>query len=173
VTPLSTTTQTFEALPLDVASRFVTGIFWVLVVGVWAGSGILLTGGESGVGLLMSAVAVFLAVLALALRQLQPMGYRLGADGLTVVRRRGTSRVTGTLHGARSRPFESSDLRLLGSGGVYGYLGRFRLTGGDGRARSYVTDGRHAVLVSLGDQQVLVSPREEAAFISAAGGTDA
>jgi hypothetical protein len=39
--------------------------------------------------------------------------------------------------------------------------------------RSYVTDGRHAVLVAVDDRQVLVSPRDEAAFIDAAGGSDA
>ena len=172
MTPLTTTPQTFEALPLDLASRFVTGVFWVLVAGVWVGSGILLTGGESGIGLVMAVVAVGLAVLAITFRLLQPMGYRLAADGLTVLRRRGAVRVDGSPRGARARPFESRDLRLLGSGGLYGYLGRFRLAD-DGRARSYVTDGRRAVLLALGDAQVLVSPRDEAAFIDAAGGTDA
>jgi hypothetical protein len=173
VTPLTTTTPTtFEALPLDAAARFVTGIFWVLVAGVWVGSGVLLSGGASGIGVVMSVVAVVLAVLAVSFRLLQPVAYALGPEELTVVRRRGAFRVAGAARRAEPRPFESRDLRLLGSGGLYGYLGRFRLSG-IGSVRSYVTDGRHAVLVDVGEQRVLVSPRDEAAFISAAGGTDA
>jgi hypothetical protein len=172
VTPLSTTPQTFEALPLDAAARFVTGVFWVLVAGVWVGSGILLSGGASGIGVVMAVVAVALAALAIGFRLLQPMAYSLAADGLTVVRRRGAFRVPGAPRRAESRPFESRDLRLLGSGGLYGYLGRFRLSD-IGSTGSYVTDGRHAVLLELGDGRVLVSPRDEAAFISAAGGSDA
>jgi len=172
VTALTTTSQTFDALPLDAASRFVTGVFWVLVAGVWVGSGILLSGGAGAIGVVMSVVAVVLAVLAVTFRVLQPMGYALAPDGLTVVRRRGAFRVAGAPRGAEPRPFESHDLRVLGSGGLYGYLGRFRLRD-VGSARSYVTDGHHAVLLAVGDTRVLVSPRDEAAFISAAGGSDA
>jgi hypothetical protein len=173
VTPLSpTTTRTFEASPLDGPARFITGIFWVLVAGVWIGSGSLLSSGKTGIALVMAAVAVGLAAIAIACRLRQPMGYAVEEDGLTVVRRRGSRRIAGALRAAKPRPFHPRDLRLLGSGGLYGYLGRFRLAD-EGSVSSFVTDGRRGVLVDVGDRRVLVSPRDEAAFVRAAGGADA
>jgi hypothetical protein len=145
----------------------------VLVGGVWIGTGVLIAGGQGGIAVVMGLVSIALAALALILRFRQPVAYAVGEDGLVVVRRRGALRLPGALRSARARPFEGRDLRLLGSGGIYGYLGRFRLTGIGGGVRSYVTDGRHAVLVAVDDQKVLVSPRDEAGFITAAGGTDA
>ena len=47
-------------------------------------------------------------------------------------------------------------LRLVGSGGLYGYLGWFRVDGE--RARAFVTDRRRAVVITVGGSQVAISP---------------
>lgn len=172
MTELQTTPVTFAARPLDAPARFVTGFFWVFVAGVWVGTGSLFSDGADGPGLLMAAIAVAFAVLALACRRQQPTGYAVEPDGLVVLRRGGPRRFAGTLRDAAPRAFDRGDLRLLGTGGLYGYVGRFRLKP-EGWVRGQLTSGRHGVLVSVGDQRLLVSPDDPAAFVAAAGGADA
>jgi hypothetical protein len=159
-------------LRLDPAARFVTGVFWVLVVGVWVGSGSLLNGGQTGLALVMGAVAIAFAALAIWCRLLQPMAYEVQPDRLSIVRRRGAVHLPGRPRDAEVRPFGPSDLRILGTGGLYGYTGRFRLAG-IGWVWSYVTDGRAGVLLRVGDRPVLVAPADRDGFIEAVGGVDA
>ncbi len=155
------------------SARFVTGFFWVLVAGVWLGTGSLFSDGAEGPGLLMGAVAVAFAAVAIACRMHQPTGYEVEPDGLVVVRRRGRRRFDGAPSAARPRPFERGDLRLLGTGGLYGYVGRFRLQD-VGWTSAQLTSGHDGVLVTVGERDVLVSPGDQAAFIAAAaGGADA
>lgn len=169
---LQTAPVTFAAHPGDAPARFVTAFFWVFVAGVWLGTGSLFSDGADGAGLLMGGIAVALAVLALACRRQQPTGYTVDEGGLVVLRRGGPRRFAGPLHGAAPRAFDRGDLRLLGTGGLYGYVGRFRLKP-EGWVRAQLTSGRHGVLVSVGDQRVLVSPDDPHAFAAAAGGSDA
>jgi hypothetical protein len=144
----------------------------VLVAGVWIGTGALIVGGEPGLGLLMGAVAVAFAALAVFCRLLQPVAYEVHPDRLSIVRRKSALHYPGRPHGARPRPFEGRDLRILGTGGLYGYTGRFRLAG-IGQTPTYVTDGRAGVLVHVGERPILVSPADQAGFVTAAGGDDA
>ena len=144
----------------------------MFVAGVWLGTGSLFSDGADGPGLLMGAVAVALAVLALACRRQEPTGYAVEPDGLVVLRRGGPRRFAGALRDATPRAFDRGDLRLLGTGGLYGYVGRFRLKP-EGWVRAQLTSGPHGVLVSVGEQRVLVSPDDRGAFIAAAGGSDA
>jgi hypothetical protein len=63
------------------------------------------------------------------------------------------TRIVGAVTSAESAVL---GLRLLGSGGLYGYLGWFRV--GRGRARAFVTDRRRTVVVVVGETHVAISP---------------
>jgi hypothetical protein len=120
----------------------------------------------------MGAVAVALAALAVYCRLLQPLAYEVHPDRLSIIRRRSALHYPGRPHDAVSRPFEGRDLRILGTGGLYGYTGRFRLAG-IGTTPCYVTDGRAGVLVKVAERPILVSPADEQGFVESTGGADA
>jgi hypothetical protein len=144
----------------------------VLVAGVWIGTGALILGDEPGLGLLMGAVAVAFAALALFCRLLQPIAYEVHPDRLSILRRKSALHYPGRPQDAHPRPFEGRDLRILGTGGLYGYTGRFRLAG-IGPTPTYVTDGRAGMLVRVGERPILVSPADQEGFAAATGGVDA
>jgi Bacterial PH domain len=118
-------------------------------------------GVEAGV---FAATAAAIAVLVVVCRRLQPVAYRIEPDGLVIERRGAGPRV---FRGVVGEPRAGRlTVRLVGSGGLGGYLGVFALAGG-GRARAYVTDRRRAVVVHVGDRDVAISPAD------ALGGGDA
>jgi hypothetical protein len=110
---------------------------------------------EAGV---LAAAAALNAVLVVVFRRLQPVAYRIEPDALVIERREAAPR---TFRGPVGEPRVGRlTARLLGSGGLGGYLGVFGLAGG-GRARAYVTDRRRAVVVRVGDRDVAISPADE------------
>ena len=127
----------------------------------WTGSGVGASSGNALQALVMLVVAIGLGGLALWLRYTQPTGYRLEADGLVIERRVGSTRISGRVE----RHVGKATLGLrLGSGGLYGYRGRFRITGG-GWARSFATDVRRTVLIKVGGQPIVLSPIDPAGLV--------
>jgi hypothetical protein len=55
-------------------------------------------------------------------------------------------------------------LRVAGSGGLYGYLGRFRAEGRS--VRAFVTDRDRVVLLGVGETHVAVSPDDPERFVT-------
>lgn len=139
-----------------------TGLFWTAVAVLWIGAGMVISGG-SLLGLVAILGGAFaLAVLGYAMRATQPVAYRIEADALVIERRRGSeTRIAGAV-----APFDGN-ARLgmrLGSGGLYGYRGRFRL-GGGGWSRAFVTDVRRSTLIRVGGYPVVLSPVDPAALV--------
>ena len=109
----------------------------------------------------MLAGGLVLACVGLWLRATQPVAYRIEGDSLVVERRRGATRVDGRV----ARHVDDAVLGLrLGSGGVYGYRGRFRVNG-RGWARAFVTDVRRTALIDVGGRPTVVSPVDPAALV--------
>jgi hypothetical protein len=139
----------------------VTAIFWGVVGLAWLGCGVGLSNGSALQALGMLAGGLVLIAVGLWLRATQPIAYRVEPDALVVERRRGATRVPGAV--AR----HAAPVRLgvrLGSGGLYGYRGRFRVDGG-GWARAFVTDVRRAALIDVGGRPTVVSPVDPDALI--------
>lgn len=109
----------------------------------------------------MLAGAFALAALGYAMRVTQPVAYRLEPDALVIERRRGETRIAGLV-----TPFDGKATlgMRLGSGGLYGYRGRFRLSSG-GWARAFVTDVRRSTLIRVGDGAVVLSPVDPEALV--------
>ena len=136
-------------------------IFWAIVGLAWLGCGVGLSNGSALQAIGMLAGGALLAGLGLWLRATQPVAYRIERDGLVIERRRGSTRVEGRV----ARHVEDAVLGLrLGSGGLYGYRGRFRVNG-KGWARAFVTDARRAALIDVGGRPTVVSPVDPAALV--------
>lgn len=130
---------------------------------VWIGFGITLSGGSALGAAVMIVVAVLLAALAFQLRRTQPVAYRIEPDALVIARRNGGET---RLAGAVEPHVEKVTLGMrLGSGGLYGYRGRFRVSSG-GWARALVTDVRRTVLIRVDGERVVLSPLDPAAFVA-------
>ena len=143
------------------SETFVTVVFWGVVALAWIGSGVGASSGNGLQAVVMLVVAVVLGGLALWLRYTQPMRYRVEHDGLVIERRVGTKRMPGRIE--RYAGKATLGLRL-GSGGVYGYRGRFRISSG-GWARAFVTDVKRTSLITVGGRSVVVSPVDPAALV--------
>lgn len=137
--------------------------------GVWAsGAGLLAAGvgvgltGEPATGTVLAASGAGVVVLCAVYRRLQPVAYDLDGSGLEIERRGRKARRYAGL--AAALPEARLGLRIFGSGGLYGYLGRFRLAGG-GRVDAFVTDRAAVVVVRVGDAVVAVSPADRGAFL--------
>jgi len=101
-------------------------------------------------------------VLCAAYRQLQPVAYDLDGSGLEIERRgRASRRFAGLV---ALLPDARLGVRIAGSGGLYGYLGRFRLVGG-GRVDAFVTSRAATLIVRVGDAAVAVSPADRDVFL--------
>lgn len=132
-----------------------SGVLWVL------GGGALLSG-DSGVGAVLVASALGMAALCVYYRRRQPLAYRVEDDALVVVERGGERRIEGAVGERRDGGL---GLRVLGSGGLYGYLGRFRLRDHQGSTRAFVSDLRRVAVIEVGDVAVAVSPADREAFL--------
>jgi hypothetical protein len=127
----------------------------------WTGSGVGASSGNALQALVMLVVALGLGGLALWLRYTQPTGYRLEADGIVIERRVGSKRISGRVE----RHVGKATLGLrLGSGGLYGYRGRFRIAG-TGWARAFVTDVKRTSLITVGGRSIVLSPLDPAALV--------
>ena len=146
--------------------RIVTACVWLLAP-AFAGAGVVTTlVGASPAGGALIAAGAGNAALCVVFRRLQRVAYQLDGSGLAIERRgRSARRYVGAVSamlGARL------GLRVAGSGGLYGYLGRFRLVGG-GNVSAFVTDRSATVVVRVGDSILAVSPADRATFLSALG----
>lgn len=156
-----TTTVTHPAARLDGMARALTALMWIAAGVLWLFGGGAFLAEQQGVGLIMVAVALLFVGLCWYFRRRQPLGYRIEPDGLVVVERAGERRIDGAVANPRDGGL---GLRVLGSGGLYGYLGRFRLADDQGSARAYVSDLRRVTVVDVGDAAVAVSPADREAF---------
>lgn len=137
--------------------------------GVWAlGAGLLAAGagvacvGEKATGAALAVSGVVVVTLCGVYRGLEPVAYALDGSALEVERRsRAVRRFPGRVE---ALPEARLGLRIAGSGGVYGYLGRFRLSGG-GRVEAFVTNRAAALIVRAGDAVVAVSPADRDGFL--------
>lgn len=156
---------THPAAPLDRTARAVTAVTAVIL----------------GVAMLaMFAVAPTVPAVLLSLGYLligavswalAPAGYDLQAGAL-VVRRNAWREVRLAVTGTEDFPDpERLGIRLMGSGGMFGYYGRFR-RGDLGSFRAYLTtrDDAHVVALATDAGLVAVSPADPATFRAALPG---
>jgi hypothetical protein len=109
---------------------------------------------------------VVLGALCLALR---PTAFVLDEHGLEVRRALRRRRVPAPLTAERVSLSALVGARLIGSGGLFGYLGLFKVDGG-GRVVAALTSRRSAVLVRGRGASVLVSPADPDGLLRAVGG---
>jgi len=150
--------------------RVVTAGVWLLGP-VLCGAGVAVArSGASAASAVLFATGVGDAVLCAVYRGLQPIAYELDGTGLVIERRgRSARRYVGAVS---SMPTARLGLRVAGSGGLYGYLGRFRLAGG-GRVSAFVTDRSATAIVRVGEAVLAVSPADRDAFLSGVEVSDA
>ena len=168
---MSTTTSTstatapadFPAAPLDRPTKFITAAIIAAV------TGLMLSIPVAEVGWLGMVVAWALPAVGIALGYAYaPKAYRWRGDGVLEVQRR--------LFGARTLRIDEAQLtsavfglggiRLIGSGGFFGWYGLFWRKD-TGRYRSYVTDRSRLVRCSGPDGIIVVSPEDPQAFVAA------
>ena len=135
---------------------------WVLGAALLVGGAAVGAAGEPTTGALLAAGGAGVVVLCAVYRRLQPVAYDLDGSGLEIERRgRASRRYAGLV---ASLPDARLGLRIAGSGGLYGYLGRFRLVGG-GRVDAFVTSRASTLIVRVGDDAVAVSPADRDVFL--------
>ena len=155
----------FPAAPLERNARVVTAVTGLLAVGLPLA---LLLAQPRGRGLLVlvASPALLVALVALPL-VLSPSGYAVGSGDLAVLRR-GTRPLLfplGSLLAARPTAMPRS-LRVLGSGGMFGWWGRFANRDW-GRFKAYATDRRRGVLLEWPGFKLFVSPEDPDALCRA------
>ena len=112
----------------------------------------------SGIGPLLG-IAAAMGGIAVACALVAPRDYVLEDDGITVQRTLGSLRVEGPLEVEAVDARELMGVRmLLGSGGLFGYLGAYRPAGV--RYASALTRRDRALLVRGAGGGVLISPED-------------
>jgi hypothetical protein len=106
---------------------------------------------------------LLLGAICLALR---PTAFVLDEQGLEVRRALRRRRIPAPLTAERVSPASLIGARLLGSGGLFGYLGTFKVDEGD-RVSAAVTARRSAVLVRGRGTAVLLSPADPDGLVRA------
>jgi hypothetical protein len=153
----------FPAAPLEPSARVLTALTGLVAV---LAPLVLLLAQPRGLLVLVMLPALLVALVALPMG-LSPAGYAVGSGDLAVLRR-GTRPLLfplRTLLAARPTAMPRS-LRLLGSGGMFGWWGRF--TNRDwGRFKAYATDRRRGVLLEWPGFKLFVSPEDPEAFCRA------
>jgi hypothetical protein len=153
----------FPAAPLERNARVVTAL--TALVAVLAPLAVVLTQ-PGGLLVLVASPTLLLALVAVPL-VLSPAGYAVGAGDLAVLRR-GTRPLLfplGSLLAARPAAMPHS-LRMLGSGGMFGWWGRFANRDW-GRFKAYATDRRRGVLLEWPGFKLFVSPEDPEALCRA------
>jgi Bacterial PH domain len=107
-----------------------------------------------------------LVVLGAACLAFRPTAFVLDEHGLEVRRAVRRRRIPAPLSAERVSLSALVGVRLVGSGGLFGYLGLFRIAGG-GRVVAALTARRSAVLVRGGGSGMLVSPADPDGLIRA------
>ena len=157
--------STFEAAPLDRTARIVTRSLWLLAAAFVAAGAVVAGFDSASAGVGLFAVGVLLVVMNEWMRRIEPRSYDVGERALQVRRRSASpSRFTGQIGHVRRGVL---GMRVLGDGGSYGYLGRYRA---DGRTvRAFVTDRRKVVLLDVGAASLALSPRDPDRFVAEVG----
>lgn len=153
----------FPAAPLERNARVVTALTGLLAVLLPLA---LLLAQPRGLLVLVASPTLLVALVALPL-VLSPAGYAVGSGDLAVLRR-GTRPLLfplGSLLAARPAAMPRS-LRVLGSGGMFGWWGRFANRDW-GRFKAYATDRRRGVLLEWPGFKLFVSPEDPDAFCRA------
>jgi Bacterial PH domain len=153
----------FPAAPLERSARVLTALTALIAVLV---PFVLVLAQPRGVLVLVASPSLLVALVALPLA-LSPSGYAVGAGDLAVLRRGARPLLfpLGSLLTARPTAMPRS-LRLLGSGGMVGWWGRFANRDW-GRFRAYATDRRRGVLLEWPGFKLFVSPEDPEAFCRA------
>lgn len=148
--------MTFRPARLDIAARALTGAFFcalaLAVLLAFSGPRPLI-----GLAAAMAGIAAGCALLA-------PRAYVIEDGGLTVRRGLGAVRVDGPLSVEAVEARQLLGARLLGSGGLFGYMGLYRLEGA--RYAAALTARDHAVLVRGREGGALVSPEDREALLA-------
>ena len=148
--------MSFRPARLDLAARALTGAFFcALAIAVL----LALSGPRSLIG-----VAAGMAGIAAACALLAPRDYVIEDGGLTVRRGLGAVRVDGPLSVEAVESRQLMGARLLGSGGLFGYLGMYRA--GGVRYAAALTARDRAVLVRGAEGGALVSPDDREALLA-------
>ena len=134
---------------------------WLLAIGAAVAGVATLASGPGWPAVLLLVVGLGLAVTCEIARRSRPVAYEVDADLVVVCRRgRPDRRFTGPVRDVRRGKL---GLRVWGSGGLYGYLGRFRADGG--RLRAFVTDRHRVVLLAAGETRLALSPNDPDMFV--------
>jgi Bacterial PH domain len=153
----------FPAAPLERNARALTALAGL--VAVLAPLALLLAQ-PGGLLVLVGSPTLLVVLLAVPLA-LSPAGYAVGSGDLAVVRR-GTRPLLfplGSLLAARPAAMPRS-IRVLGSGGVFGWWGRYANRDW-GSFKAYATDRRHGVLLEWPGFKLFVSPEDPEALCRA------
>jgi hypothetical protein len=141
----------------DTTTRLISAAVFIMFLGIAVDTSSLISEGV-------------LALIFLGIYAWSPTGYEI-ADGNVVIRRLiGNVRIP--VSGIRDVRIATRDdlrgsMRVFGSGGVFGYYGRFR--NGSETSQWYVTDRSHAVVLATDAGTVIVSPDYQSRFIAALG----
>jgi Bacterial PH domain len=154
----------FPAAPLEQRARVLTALTGgVAVLAPVA----LLLAQPGGLVVLVASPTLLVALVAVPLA-LSPAGYAVGSGNLAVLRR-GTRPLLfplASLLAARPTAMPHSR-RLLGSGGTFGWWGRYANRDW-GRFKAYATDRRRGVLLEWPGFKLFVSPEDPEALCRAA-----
>ena len=119
-------------------------------------------------------VGFMLPAVLLVAYVFSPRGYGITAESIIIRRLVGDVCVR-TAAVRQARRASADDLRgcvrLIGSGGLFGYYGWFR-TAQLGKSRRYVTDRNRSVIVWTPDQVIVLSPDDPDRFLRALGMPD-
>ena len=142
------------AAPYDRITKFVSALSCL----------VLLAAGLATRNLFVGAISLALIFVAYAY---SPRGYVISEGALLIQRLAGTVRMP-LLDLREARPATQADFRgcrrVWGSGGLFGYYGRFR-TATLGPCTWYVTDRSRAVVARFREKTVLLSPGDVASFL--------
>jgi hypothetical protein len=154
--------RVYPAARLDGLARALTMMTWVLAAAVAAAGVFTLSTEPRWAAVLLLLVGVGLLGVCEVSRRSLPVAYEVDGDGVVVHRHgRADRRFVGVASDVRRGRLT---LRVAGSGGLYGYLGRFRAEGQS--VRAYVTDRARVVLLVVGEARVAVSPADPETFVA-------
>jgi hypothetical protein len=142
---------------------------WLIAIFLWVAAGGAFANDQNGAGGWLVLGAVGILGVIVACRRRQPLAYRVGQLGVIVEERRGEAEFPGVVE---LLPGAQLGMRVWGSGGLYGYFGRFRLRGG-GRVRAFLTRRTPITVLKIGELVLAVSPVDPAAFELEVRGGDA
>jgi Bacterial PH domain len=155
----------FSPAQLDLVAKAMTTSF-ALATATVAGLAAVAPGGRRALPIAAFAALLLLGGVCLAFR---PREFVLDEHGLEVRRAFRRRRIAAPLSAERIALSALFGARLIGSGGLFGYLGVFRGAEG-GSAGSVLTARRSAVLVRGAGSGVLLSPSDPEGLVRAVSG---